>query len=1055
MLKSLRLWSVLVLVAVSMGVLASPGSQLSASTYLPAFENRSGTNANSTHYSVAFGAGVWVRAGGGVPSWSADGGENWTNGTSNVSSGSFLNVEFVNGRFFALCASSCATGKQIQYSDDGKSWTGASSPTTGIPINDADWNDVASGNGVLVAVSSGMNAGNETANRILSSTDNGLTWTTGQLPCRNCSAPLAYETAEAVVFAEGLFVAVGSKIMTSEDGLTWTVRATATLKDIAYGNGVFVAVTPVGNGINHVWRSDNGTSWTTVSHPSIGTSPTYVHRIRFGNGVFLFGSSTRFLTTSNGSTFSTATNWLTLGSGQWRGLGFGEGRFVAVGDTSNGGASRTIGSTDTPDTAAPLLIQQVPSDGATDVDDTSNISLTFSENVVPGPGQQLVIKKVSDNSTVASIEVSSSQVTISGAVVTINPTLAPIELPAATALYVLIDRGAFTDIAGNGFAGISSSSSYRFTTAVDVTPPAPPTTPDLFETADTGFSNSDNIITSTVNPNFRFRGTERGGIITVTASRTGVSDRTCTRPGDTQNDGCIMAALTQGTWTVVTSHTDVNGNTSASSAALTVVVDGTAPSLTSVSPARDAASVAVDANIQLTYNEDVYAATGNVIVKSGGSTCPTTDQTISVSSAAVTAAGGTVTVNPPNNFAHSSVQCLSFAAGVIKDIAGNNAPLHDPTASGGVRFTTSAPDVTSPSATISSPASPASSRTLVYAVVFDETVNGVAASDFQNLGTATCTFSVNQSSGTTISLTATCTSDGTIIVRLGANSVSDAASNTGPAGAVTASTVTIDSPVNTTSTSSTTTVASAGLPLTTTPVVTPTTVATGQGQIAVVSSTTSTTSPPRTGAVSVSTSSTPVASSSTVPATSSTVPQLSSIDLPRTEVGGSGLLLGGKEVEAVIVRENNRLVITAGPLVVRIWAVAADGSRLSLDDDGRLRVNEGDSVTVNASGFTSDSKAEVRLYSTPILLGRTNIDGEGELVGSYEIPKGVENGNHNVVLVGERNGEDVVMSLSIVLGNESNSRALTVVVVFVLLLAVTGALLIPAIVRRRREEVEA
>ncbi|MEY3655842.1 MAG: hypothetical protein RL114_200 [Actinomycetota bacterium] len=185
------------------------------------------------------------------------------------------------------------------------------------------------------------------------------------------------------------------------------------------------------------------------------------------------------------------------------------------------------------------------------------------------------------------------------------------------------------------------------------------------------------------------------------------------------------------------------------------------------------------------------------------------------------------------------------------------------------------------------------------------------------------------------------------------------------------------------------------------------------------------------------------------------MPQLSSIDLPRTKEGGSGLLLGGKVVEAVIVRENNRLVITAGPLVVRIWAVAADGSRLSLDDEGRLRVNEGDSVTVNASGFTSDSKAEVRLYSTPILLGKTNIDGKGELVGSYEIPEGVENGKHNVVLVGERNGEDVVMSLSVVLGNEPGGRALTVAVVFVLLLAVTGALLIPAIVRRRREEVEA
>lgn len=159
-------------------------------------------------------------------------------------------------------------------------------------------------------------------------------------------------------------------------------------------------------------------------------------------------------------------------------------------------------------------------------------------------------------------------------------------------------------------------------------------------------------------------------------------------------------------------------------------------------------------------------------------------------------------------------------------------------------------------------------------------------------------------------------------------------------------------------------------------------------------------------------------------------------------------------MEAVIVRENNRLVITAGPLVVRIWAVAADGSRLSLDTDGRLRVNEGDSVTVNASGFTSDSMAEVRLYSTPILLGRTNIDGEGELVGSYEIPQGVESGNHNVVLVGERNGEDVVMSLSVVLGNESSSRVLTTALVSVLLLAVMGALLIPAIIRRRRADDE-
>lgn len=357
-------------------------------------------------------------------------------------------------------------------------------------------------------------------------------------------------------------------------------------------------------------------------------------------------------------------------------------------------------------------------------------------------------------------------------------------------------------------------------------------------------------------------------------------------------------------------------------------------------------------------------------------------------------------------------------------------------------------DLVAPTALWTEPATPSSSRTLIFTLTFSEVVSSIAAGDFSLTGTATgCAVTPAASTANVaVTVSVTCTSDGTVIVRLGANSVSDAASNTGPTSAVTASTVTIDTSVNTTSTSSTTTVAPAGVPATTTPVMSPTTVATGQGQIPMVSSTTSI--PPRTGTASASTSSTSVPSSSTVP-------QLSSIDLPRTKEGGSGLLLGGKEVEAVIVRENNRLVITAGPLVVRIWAVAADGSRLSLDDEGRLRVNEGDSVTVNASGFTSDSKAEVRLYSTPILLGRTNIDGKGELVGSYEIPEGVENGKHNVVLVGERNGEDVVMSLSVVLGNEPGGRALTVAVVFVLLLAVTGALLIPAIVRRRREEVEA
>jgi hypothetical protein len=953
-----------------------------------------------------------------------------------VTQGAFRNVEFVNGRFFAVCDVSCAAGKQIQYSDDGQTWTAASAPTTGIPVNDAKWNDVAYGNGILVAVGAGMNAGNETANRILRSTDNGLTWTTGQLPCRNCSAPLTYESAEAVVYAEGLFVVVGSKIMTSGDGVTWTVRANGTLKDIAYGNGSFVAVTPMGNGINHVWRSDNGVSWTTVSHPSIGTSTTYVHRIRFGNGVFLFGSSTRFLTTANGSTFSTATNWLTVGSGQWRGLGFGEGRFVAVGDTSNGGASRTIGSADVPDTTAPLLVQQVPSDGATEVEYTSNISLTFSENVAPGPGNQLIIKKVSDDSTVTSIDVTSSQVTIAGAVVTINPT---VDLPTSTAMYVLIDRGAFTDIAGNDYAGISSSSDYRFTTAADVTPPTPPTVPDLSDASDTGFSNTDNI-TSAVNPQFRFRGTESGGTITVTASRNGVTDKTCTRPGATYLDACSMSGLSQGTWTVVATHTDVNGNTSASSAALTIVIDTTAPALTAISPTRDAVGVAVNSNIQLSYNEDIYAATGDVLVKSGGSTCPTTDQTISVSTAAVTVSGATVSVNPPNNFAHSSVQCLSFTAGVFKDIAGNNAPLHDPTASGGVRFTTSAADVTSPSATVSSPASPASSRTLVYAVVFDEAINGLTSSDFSNVGTASCTFAVPASSGTSFSVTATCTTDGTVIMRLAPNSVTDAALNTGPTSAVLASSVTIDTTTPTTAPAVTVAPTQATIP---------------SSGTTVPSVGTGTPSAPAPAPVAQGVGTT-VAPTTTLPSPSTTTTTLPSVDVPEVADGGGALVVNGQRIEATITRENNQLVIAAGVLRARISAVQREGGRAPLDAQGRIRMDQGDSIEIEVTGFGTESQVEVRMYSDPVLLGRSTVSALGSLAASYEVPESVDDGRHTVVLLGEsQQGEELTFALAVFIGAESTGPSTLALLVGIPLgLAVIAALIIPAIIRRRRKDEE-
>jgi hypothetical protein len=163
-------------------------------------------------------------------------------------------------------------------------------------------------------------------------------------------------------------------------------------------------------------------------------------------------------------------------------------------------------------------------------------------------------------------------------------------------------------------------------------------------------------------------------------------------------------------------------------------------------------------------------------------------------------------------------------------------------------------------------------------------------------------------------------------------------------------------------------------------------------------------------------------------------------------------LIGGKVVEGVITRENNRLTITAGPMVVRIWAVAADGSKLSLDADGRLRVKAGDSVTVDATGFSFNTRVEVRLYSDPVLLGRTDVDDKGIMNASYEIPQGIPSGNHNVVLAGERDGSPVTMALSVALGEQSSGNALAVVFIGVLVAAGVTALMLPAFLRRRRKD---
>ena len=485
-------------------------------------------------------------------------------------------------------------------------------------------------------------------------------------------------------------------------------------------------------------------------------------------------------------------------------------------------------------------------------------------------------------------------------------------------------------------------------------------------------------------------------------------------------------------------------------------------------------SGALDANgtsLVLTFSEPLHATTA------AASAFTVTASAVLLTPTSAVVSGSTVVLTLSPALGPLAVITVAYVApasnaatsnAAVQDLAGNDAASF----SGRSAANNSTADIIAPTASWTEPTTPSSSRTLSYTLTFSEAVSGIVAGDFGTIGTATGCVIATASGAANLSvvITVTCSSDGTITLRLRSGSVLDAASNTGPTSDVLATAVTITSPVAPTSTvaptttvqpTSATTTTSSIAPVvnvvTTTMPITATTVATGQRSIATVTTVvgnktaSSTTVVATTAGKGVGTADVTTTTNAPI-VTTTTIAKLSAIDVPRTEVGGSSVLIGGKVVEGVVTRENNRLTITAGPMVVRIWAVAADGSKLALDADGRLRVKAGDSVTVDATGFTFNTRVEVRLYSDPVLLGRTDVDDKGVMNASYEIPEGIPSGNHNVVLVGERDGSPVTMALSVALGDQSNGNALAVVFIGVLIAAGVTALMLPAFLRRRRKE---
>jgi hypothetical protein len=138
-----------------------------------------------------------------------------------------------------------------------------------------------------------------------------------------------------VAYGNGIFVAVGDTgtIITSEDAANWSIvnnlDPLINLTGIAYGKDIFVATGNLPNRKGVICTSTDGISWNVLDF----VVRFYLIGVDYCNGIFIItGNSNRTLTSSDG------TKWTfrTTGKTEWlSGVAYGNGTFVVVGYYQN------------------------------------------------------------------------------------------------------------------------------------------------------------------------------------------------------------------------------------------------------------------------------------------------------------------------------------------------------------------------------------------------------------------------------------------------------------------------------------------------------------------------------------------------------------------------------------------------------------------------------------------------------------------------------------------------------------------------------------------------
>ena len=186
-------------------------------------------------------------------------------------------------------------------------------------------------------------------------------------------------------------------------------------------------------------------------------------------------------------------------------------------------------------------------------------------------------------------------------------------------------------------------------------------------------------------------------------------------------------------------------------------------------------------------------------------------------------------------------------------------------------------------------------------------------------------------------------------------------------------------------------------------------------------------------------------------ATTTSVPN----ELPIIAAVGPGeavVRVGEVNQTALTERIDNQLVVNSGTMRTALSIVNENGDVQKLDADGNMRILKGDKLRVLLSGFKPEDSVELWLFSTPSLLGRTEVNASGELTSDFSLPRNLESGQHRIAIVsGSGKPNAVNITIGVMAGTLSNGSGFSLwFIVTPLALAVSGALILPAVRRRRK-----